>query len=111
MSTTPVSLEPPFGKLDPSGMAALVDAIPEQIEQALERTDAAPWKLPKHETSRANFSCTCLMMAIAIKAVSFTSGYHSRSFCCSSFVNASRTPPATAQGVWIRLPPRNSMIC
>lgn len=49
MSTTPVNLEPPFGKLDPSGMAGLVDAIPEQIEQALERTDAAPWKLPEHE--------------------------------------------------------------
>jgi len=55
MTPTPVSLEPPFGKLDPQGMAALVDAIPEHIEQALERTDAAPWKLPAHEPDLVAF--------------------------------------------------------
>ncbi len=49
MTPTTTSLEPPFGARDPHGMAALVDAIPEHIEQALQRTNAAPWQLPKHE--------------------------------------------------------------
>lgn len=39
-------LEPPFGARDPRGMAALVDALPEHIEQALARVDAAPWRPP-----------------------------------------------------------------
>lgn len=42
-------LDPPFGTRDPHGMAALVDAIPEHIDQALARTDAAPWSLPAVE--------------------------------------------------------------
>lgn len=49
MTPTPLDLEPPFGLRDPHGMAALVDAIPEHIEQALERTDAAPWQLPTRD--------------------------------------------------------------
>jgi glucose/mannose-6-phosphate isomerase len=46
MNPTMISLEPPYGARDPRGMAALVDAIPDHIEQALARTDAAPWRLP-----------------------------------------------------------------
>ena len=42
-------LEPPYGPRDPRGMAALVDAIPEHIEQALARTDAAPWRVPRRD--------------------------------------------------------------
>ena len=49
MTPTSPNLEPPFGARDPHGMAALVDAIPEHIEQALERTDAAPWQMPAGE--------------------------------------------------------------
>jgi len=45
MSSTP-SLEPPYGERDARGMASLIEAIPEHIEQALARTDAAPWQLP-----------------------------------------------------------------
>ncbi|MEO5989250.1 MAG: bifunctional phosphoglucose/phosphomannose isomerase [Candidatus Eisenbacteria bacterium] len=48
MTMTPLPLEPPFGHRDPHGMAALVDAIPEQVEQALARTNATPWQKPKH---------------------------------------------------------------
>jgi glucose/mannose-6-phosphate isomerase len=44
-----ISLEPPYGPLDPGGMAALVDAIPDHIAAALDRTDAAPWQLPAGE--------------------------------------------------------------
>lgn len=39
-------LEPPYGPRDPGGMAALVDALPEHVEQALARSDASPWRLP-----------------------------------------------------------------
>ncbi|MFN8586552.1 MAG: bifunctional phosphoglucose/phosphomannose isomerase [Candidatus Eisenbacteria bacterium] len=39
------TLEPPFGARDAHGMAALVDAIPDHISEALARTDAAPWVL------------------------------------------------------------------
>ena len=45
------SLEPPFGASDPRGMAALVDAIPDHIDQALARTDATPWAPPVREPS------------------------------------------------------------
>jgi len=45
LSATP-GLEPPYGGRDPRGMAALIDAIPEHIEAALARTDAAPWRVP-----------------------------------------------------------------
>lgn len=48
MTATLPPLEPPFGQRDPHGMAALVDAIPEQIEQALARTRATPWQMPTH---------------------------------------------------------------
>jgi glucose/mannose-6-phosphate isomerase len=40
------TLEPPYGERDPRGMAALVEQIPDHIEQALARTDAVPWTLP-----------------------------------------------------------------
>jgi len=46
MTPTPLTLEPPFGARDPRGMAALVEAIPDHIDAALERTGAAPWRLP-----------------------------------------------------------------
>jgi glucose/mannose-6-phosphate isomerase len=45
MSQNP-TLEPPYGDRDPRGMAALVEAIPDHIEQALARTENAPWQLP-----------------------------------------------------------------
>ena len=48
MSELP-SLEPPFGDRDPGGMAALIEALPEHIEQALERTAAEPWVPPVRE--------------------------------------------------------------
>ncbi len=40
------SLEPPYGPRDAHGMAALVDAIPDHVKEALARTDAAPWACP-----------------------------------------------------------------
>lgn len=46
MSAPGPTLEPPYGPRDPGGMAALVDALPEHVEEALARTGAAPWKLP-----------------------------------------------------------------
>ena len=46
MSGAGLPLEPPFGARDPGGMAALVDALPEHVEQALARTEAGPWRLP-----------------------------------------------------------------
>lgn len=46
MSGAGPTLEPPYGPRDPRGMAALVDALPDHVEQALARTDAAPWRLP-----------------------------------------------------------------
>ncbi len=42
----PISLEPPYGPRDPRGMAALVDALPEHIEQALERVGTIEWRPP-----------------------------------------------------------------
>lgn len=38
-------LEPPFGLLDSGGMAGLIEAIPEQIEQALARLESSPWTI------------------------------------------------------------------
>ena len=38
------SLEPPYA-VDPRGMAALIDGIPEQTERALQHSTAYPWKL------------------------------------------------------------------
>ena len=46
MSLQTPSLEPPYDLRDARGMAALIEAIPGHIEQALARTDAAPWRLP-----------------------------------------------------------------
>ena len=46
MKPPELSLDPPFELRDPRGMAALVDAIADHIEQALARTDAAPWEVP-----------------------------------------------------------------
>ena len=40
------SLEPPYGARDARGMAALIDALPEHIEQALERVDSGEWRPP-----------------------------------------------------------------
>ncbi len=51
MSPEALSLEPPYGARDERGMAALVDAIPEHIDAALARTDAAPWQLPVTDPS------------------------------------------------------------
>jgi glucose/mannose-6-phosphate isomerase len=45
------SLEPPYGARDLRGMAALVDALPEHVEEALARSDAAPWLPPLREPS------------------------------------------------------------
>ena len=47
--TSPPSLEPPYGSRDRRGMAALVDALPEQIEEALARVEAHAWEPPVHE--------------------------------------------------------------
>ena len=46
MTPDPTRLEPPYGARDAHDMARLVEAIPEHIEQAVARTDAAPWLLP-----------------------------------------------------------------
>ena len=40
------SLEPPYGERDRRGMAALVDALPDHIDEALAASDAQPWKPP-----------------------------------------------------------------
>ena len=48
---THVSLESPFGAGDAHGMAALVDALPEHIEQALARLAAEPWRAPVRDAS------------------------------------------------------------
>jgi glucose/mannose-6-phosphate isomerase len=53
MSTSP--LEPPFGARDPRGMAALVDALPEHIEESLARVAATPWLAPVREPSLLAF--------------------------------------------------------
>lgn len=49
MSTSP--LEPPYGARDPRGMTALVEALPEHIEESLARVAAAPWLPPTREPS------------------------------------------------------------
>lgn len=41
-----VTLEPPYGARDPGGMAALIAAQPEHVEQALASLAAAPWRAP-----------------------------------------------------------------
>jgi len=41
-----VTLEPPFDAIDRSGMAARIEAIPDQIEQQLERLHGFRWQLP-----------------------------------------------------------------
>lgn len=41
---SPVSLEPPYGARDPRDMAALVDALPDHVEQSLARLAAEPWR-------------------------------------------------------------------
>lgn len=46
MNAEAPSLDAPYGARDARGMAALIDAIPEHIEQALARTAAAPWQVP-----------------------------------------------------------------
>ncbi len=43
------SLEPPFGERDRAGMAALIEALPDHIEQALERNEFEPWRAPVRE--------------------------------------------------------------
>lgn len=49
MSTSP--LEPPYGGRDPGGMGALVDALPEHIDEALARVATTPWLPPVREPS------------------------------------------------------------
>ena len=41
-----MTLEPPFDAIDRSGMAARIEAIPDQIEQQLERLHGFHWQLP-----------------------------------------------------------------
>lgn len=43
---SPDTLEPPYGARDAHGMAALVDALPDHVTEALARTDAEPWRVP-----------------------------------------------------------------
>ncbi len=40
------ALEPPYGARDGGGMAARIASIPRQIEEALARAGARPWRLP-----------------------------------------------------------------
>lgn len=49
MASRTDSLEPPYGDRDPRGMAALVEALPDHIEQALARSAASPWTPPARE--------------------------------------------------------------
>ena len=50
MSRGPANtLEPPYGARDGGDMAARIAAIPRQIEEALERAAARPWRLPAGE--------------------------------------------------------------
>jgi glucose/mannose-6-phosphate isomerase len=39
-------LEPPYGALDSGGMAARLEGIPDQIDAAVERLAATPWRVP-----------------------------------------------------------------
>jgi glucose/mannose-6-phosphate isomerase len=41
-----MALDPPYGERDAGGMAARLDATPEQIEDAVARYQAGPWSLP-----------------------------------------------------------------
>ena len=45
------SLEPPYGARDPRGMGALIEALPEHIEESLARVAAEPWRPPVREPS------------------------------------------------------------
>ena len=45
------SLEPPYGERDRRGMAALIDALPDHIDEALARSDAQAWVPPVREPS------------------------------------------------------------
>ncbi len=53
--SAPDSLEPPYGTRDAGGMAALVEALPEHIEQALERVAQERWRSPVREPSLLAF--------------------------------------------------------
>jgi glucose/mannose-6-phosphate isomerase len=44
------AIDPPFGDLDPQGMAARIDAIPDQIDAALDRLARDPWPAPAPPT-------------------------------------------------------------
>ena len=46
------TLEPPYGERDRRGMAARIEGIPGQIEQALERLAAHPWPAPERAPAR-----------------------------------------------------------
>jgi len=48
---SPLGLEPPYGERDRSRMAALVDALPDHIDEALARSDAQPWLPPVSQPS------------------------------------------------------------
>jgi len=49
MTSRTDDLEPPYGERDPRGMAALIEALPEHIEQALARATATPWTPPRRD--------------------------------------------------------------
>jgi len=49
------SLEPPFGERDRRGMAALVEALPDHIDEALAASDAQPWLPPVQQPSLLAF--------------------------------------------------------
>ena len=44
-------LEPPYGERDRRGMAALIDALPDHIDEALARSDAQAWLPPVERPS------------------------------------------------------------
>lgn len=41
-----ISLEPPFAARDPRDMAAMIDALPDHIDEALAHVAAQPWRSP-----------------------------------------------------------------
>jgi glucose/mannose-6-phosphate isomerase len=45
------TLEPPYRERDRRGMAALIDALPDHIDEALARSDAQPWLPPPTQPS------------------------------------------------------------
>ncbi len=49
MASPQVSLEPPYGERDPRGMSALIEALPDHIDQALELAVRSPWTPPNRE--------------------------------------------------------------